>query len=391
MRRLPRPDFFTPDAVKDRRREEAVARAVAETRDVLVVSHKNCLDGVGSYLIHALASDSTPPVVYAYPDDVHEVLEQVAGHAGKGRTLSVNDLSFQLDHTEAIIRALGLLDAQGWKVTWRDHHHKQWEDVDLGRIEKHLDHFRLDTEKKECGASLAQQDLLPNDPLAKELAAIVRDRDIWINEDPRSADYEAAVRHLGTEQFVTNFLATRDCDAAWIKAAADAARVESEAEVETAILAADIFGDNGELALVYGEVPKNITLHRIREHHGTRMEINLKPDGRFSVRSAPGTDVAHLVGQAYGGGGHPNAAGGKVRVPVWEWPLFWWKGGMSPSGMSVVKTALRLIREAGTGADGASSPPQKTTPTKRTKKASQTQGRSEPNGSAAVEHLHAVQ
>lgn len=343
MRRLPDLDFFVPPAALRKRRMEVVDAAVAATHHTLVVTHAKCLDGVGSYLIHALAEEAPPPVIYAQPGEVHEVLERVARVPGAGKTLSVNDLSFDRGNTEAVFSALMMLKDQGWTVVWRDHHHKQWEGVDTDRVEQLVDVFRLDREQKECGTSLAQADLLPDDSLAIELAAIIRDRDLWWNKDPRSARFEFALRHIGTAAFVDRFLSTRDVNAAWLNKAADEATKRTEEEVETAILSAEIFGDHGEVGFLYGEVPKNVTLHTLRERRGTRLEISMKPDGRFSVRSAKGTDVAHLLGQAYGGGGHPNAAGGKAKVAMWEWPSFWLQGGMSPAGKSVVKTALRLI------------------------------------------------
>lgn len=346
MRRLPDLDFFVPEPVRRYRRRDAAVAAVKHSHDVLVVTHGKCLDGVGSYLVHALAAETPPPVIYAQPGEMHEVLEDVASEAGNGRTLSINDLSFDRAHQKDVLDGLRKLKDAGWRVLWRDHHHKQWEGVDTAALDAHLDLFRLDTEARECGTSLAQQDLLPNDPLARDLADIVRDRDLWINKDARSERYEFALRVLGAERFVDSFLATRDVDAAWITSAAEQATVQMDEEVEKAILSADVFGDHGEVGFIYGEVPKNVTLHRLRDQRGTRLEINMKPDGRFSVRSAKGTDVAHLVGQAYGGGGHPNAAGGKARVPPWEWPAFWLQGGLSPAGKSVVNTALRLIRIA---------------------------------------------
>jgi uncharacterized protein len=345
MRRLPKPEFFLPDPVVRRRAETGVHEAVEKAKDVLVVSHKDCPDGVGSYIVHALVAETPPPVVWAYPGDVHHVIADVARHAGEGRTLSVNDLSFDRDHFDGLERALKSAKSKGWRVVWRDHHHKQWEGVDLEKLTTHMERFVLDEKKQECGASLAAKDLAPEDPLVSELARIVRDRDLWINEDPRSEVYEMAVKEVGPDTFVERFLATRDVDASWIQAAADKAlKVRTEA-VEEAVLSAAIYGDEGEVGVIYGEVPTNAALHTLRQRRGTRLEIAMKPEGRFSVRSAPGTDVAHLLGQAYSGGGHPNAAGGVVPVKVWEWPTYWLRGGDSPGGRSVVKTALRLIKD----------------------------------------------
>lgn len=346
MRRLPTTKFFLPEPALRRRLQATVDQAVDETQDVLVVSHRNCPDGVGSYLIHALVQQNPPPVVWAYPGEVHQVVSDVARHQGEGRTLSINDLSFDRDAVDALQRALKEAKGRGWRIVWRDHHHKQWDGVDTDRLTQHMEKFQLDRDAEECGASLAQKDLAPEDDLMRELASIVRDRDLWINKDPRSETYEMAVEALGADAFVERFLATRDVDAPWIEAAAEEAMRERNEKVEEAVLSASLFGEGGEVGVVYGgEVPTNAVLHTLRSRRGTRLEIAMKPEGRFSVRSAPGTDVAHLLGQAYSGGGHPNAAGGTVPVKPWEWPAYWLRGGDSPAGRSVVKTALRLIEQ----------------------------------------------
>ncbi len=356
MRRLPKPKFFLPEPVQRRRLQATVDEAVEKSHDCLVVSHRGCPDGVGSYLVHALVMEHPPPVVWAQPGEMQDIVADVARHPGEGRTLSINDLSLDRAKAHELQEALEEVKNRGWKIVWRDHHHKQWEGVDVDSLEQHMDSFVLDREGKECGASLVQKDLAPEDSLARELAAIVRDRDLWINEDPRSEMYEMAVRAMGPKTFVERFLATRDVDAAWIRAAANGAMREREQEVEQGVLSATIYGDNGEVGVVYGDVPTNAVLHTLRERRGTRVEINMKPEGRFSVRTAPGTQIAHRLGQAYQGGGHPNASGGLVPVKAWEWPAYWLRGGDSPAGRSVVKTALRLLKEfdeqEGEGAGG---------------------------------------
>lgn len=382
MRRLPTTGFFVPDPMVRRRLQARVDKGVEDTKDTLVVAHEDCPDGVGSYLVHALVAQNPPPVVWAYPGDVHHVVVDVARHAGEGRTLSINDLSFDRDHFKSLERALKAAKDKGWRIVWRDHHHKQWEGVDTDRLTQHIDSFVLDREGKECGASLAQKDLAPQDPLARELARIVRDRDLWINEDPRSEMYEMAVKHLGPQTFIERFLATRDVDAPWIQAAADDANRERNELVEEAVLSAALYGDDGEVGVVYGEVPTNAALHTLRQRRGTRLEIAMKPEGRFSVRSAKGTDVAHLLGQAYSGGGHPNAAGGVVPVKPWEWPAYWLRGGDSPAGRSVIKTALRLIKQAdgspgkggeGDGATAVDRTPEKTVTAREASKSSKSE------------------
>ena len=63
------------------------------------------------------------------------------------------------------------------------------------------------------------------------------------------------------------------------------------------------------------------TAHFIRNERKTDIEVIISKDGKFSLRSVP--MVSHLIAREFGGGGHPNAAGGSFNFTVIE-RFTWW-------------------------------------------------------------------
>jgi len=63
------------------------------------------------------------------------------------------------------------------------------------------------------------------------------------------------------------------------------------------------------------------TAHFIRDEKKTDIEVIIGKDGKFSLRSVP--PISHLIAREFGGGGHPNAAGGSFSFSVVE-RFTWW-------------------------------------------------------------------
>jgi oligoribonuclease NrnB/cAMP/cGMP phosphodiesterase (DHH superfamily) len=63
------------------------------------------------------------------------------------------------------------------------------------------------------------------------------------------------------------------------------------------------------------------TAHFIRDEKKTDIEVIISKDGKFSLRSVP--PISHLIAREFGGGGHPNAAGGSFNFTIIE-RFTWW-------------------------------------------------------------------
>ena len=322
----PKHRLFRSESRRRARRLERWRKAEAAAKQVLVVSHANCLDGVGAAIVtlRTLGADQVG-VAYVQPGDMAEVLQFYTAFAGKGRRLLVADLSLQPEQFDAIVAACRRLGKGGWLVEWRDHHHKQWEGVDLTRLRRELVVLQVNTDASESGASLQQQALAPNDPFLRRLAETVRDRDLWWNKTPDSETLEFALSDLGTHDFVTHFLLAPADGPVVDKVIAEAAQRERDgqkASLDRLLAGSRYFGEGPtRVGVVYGWLPKNTGLHELLSDHGCRIAVNVRPNGKVSLRSQKGADVCHMVARTISGGGHPNASGGDLGL---KGAAFWW-------------------------------------------------------------------
>ena len=100
-------------------------------------------------------------------------------------TLCLSDLGGRTSALEVVAR----LKNKGWRIEWRDHH--VWDERFFEDIKNVVDYLRVDREL--CACEIVCTDLLDGDLIAKEIAAIGRDRDFWINNDPRSEVLSTAI------------------------------------------------------------------------------------------------------------------------------------------------------------------------------------------------------
>lgn len=353
-RLLPGRDFFVPAATKEaRRRRATVERARRGT--VVHLSHDDCLDGVGSDVVVRLKHGSDAvSTVFTHPGEVASRLEAIAGAGigGEGRALLLSDLGPQLAERERLEAALGELNELGWRIEWRDHHAKQWGQGVLEALRRKLDHLRVDLDNEECGTSIVQQDLLPHDAYAAELAAVVRDIDLWIRKDPRSEALTHALHALGSEALVAKLVRDRVLLDGELEEAASRHRRELERDLSAAVARARVLDGKRRVGVLYGDFPGSQACDALRRARGTDVEVTLRPDGEFSIRSRPELPLCHLVAQRFGGGGHPNASGGRLRLPAWEWPLYWLRGGRARRVEELVRLAAE-IEAAGDTRGGA--------------------------------------
>jgi oligoribonuclease NrnB/cAMP/cGMP phosphodiesterase (DHH superfamily) len=342
---------FRSEARRQRRRKARWAAAERAATKVLVISHGGCLDGIGAVVVtkRALGTDGIG-VAYVHPGDMAEVLALYAPLAGKGRCLLIADLSLQPDQADAIAAACRALRANGWRIEWRDHHHKQWEGVPLAALQAELDVLEVNRDATESGASLQQLAYAPDDPFCKTLAAKVRDRDLWWNKDPDSETLEFALSYLGSKEFEAHLVRAPSDGPVVDQALAAAARAERDRQA--AVLArmlgeARRFGDGPHrVGVIYGWLPKNTGLHELLQGD-CAIAINVRPNGKVSLRSRKEAAVCHLVARDFAGGGHPNASGADLGLRGLG---YWWYVVRRGRVARVAQMAERAVQALRTGA-----------------------------------------
>ncbi|ELY68169.1 DHH family phosphoesterase [Natrinema versiforme] len=250
-------------------------------------------------------------LVPASPHDVEDALARVAEYGDEGIDIFVCDLA--PDRYEYVEDELAAALETADSIAWYDHH--QWgDDVAQAVRETGVDLVIGDSDE-ECSADVVYRSLeYEFDPMYEELAAVTRDHDLWLREDPRSddladyaywtdpAEYVEVVREYGVDlpEWVTDYIAER--------------RVEKEALIEQAVGRAELREIGGyTVGITYGRCSQNEVAEAMREQ-GADASVIVKPAGSASIRGTDEFELCHEVAGKVNGGGHPKAAGCKPDI-----------------------------------------------------------------------------
>jgi uncharacterized protein len=302
----------------------------SRTAHIVHLTH-NDLDAVGADAVHRMkyGMDSVFSI-WSSVGKFPALLSLVASCEGKGDLLTISDLGYHRDAEPLIVQA----KKNGWKVEWRDHH--RWREEEIARIQNVTDVLHIDTAT--CGTGIVARDLLPEDPLAAEVARVVCDYDLWIHADSRSAVLGQVLQRKENRDHVRDALTRGVFSDERIEREYNEIKAEMEGMMQRSLKHATFTGKKYRMvfAPLYGYPSE--TAHFIRDQKKTEIEVIIGKDGKFSIRSVP--PISHLIAREFGGGGHPNAAGGSFNFTVIE-RFTWWLFKKSRHFDELVKVADR--------------------------------------------------
>lgn len=294
--------------------DHGLAGAVkSRTAHVVHLTH-NDLDAVGADAIHRMRYGADGVfTIWCSVGKFPVLFSLVASCEGNGDLLSLSDLGYHRDTETMANRAR----ANGWVVEWRDHH--RWREEEISKIEKEVSVLHIDTST--CGTGIVARDLLPGNPVAGEVARVVCDYDLWRHADPRSAVLGQVLQRKKNRDHVRDCLVNGIFTDDLIEREYREIRAEMSAMMQRSLKHATFRGKKYRVAFapLYGYPSE--TAHFIRNESKTDIEVIIGKDGKFSLRSVP--PISHLIAREFGGGGHPNAAGGSFRFTVVE-RFTWW-------------------------------------------------------------------
>jgi oligoribonuclease NrnB/cAMP/cGMP phosphodiesterase (DHH superfamily) len=274
----------------------------------------NDLDAVGADAVHRMKFGNEGVfTIWSSVGRFAPLFSLVASCEGKGDLLSISDLGFHPDAEFIAAKA----KKNGWVVEWRDHH--RWREEEIQKIERAVSLLRIDTTT--CGTGLVARDLLPDNPVASEVARVVCDYDLWKHADPRSAVLGQVLQRKENRDHVRDCLTQGIFSDERIEREYAEIKNEMESMMRHSLRHATFAGSKYRIvfAPLYGYPSE--TAHFIRSEKNTQIEVIIAKDGKFSIRSVP--PISHLIAREFGGGGHPNAAGGSFNFTVVE-RFTWW-------------------------------------------------------------------
>ncbi|MFC7202969.1 DHH family phosphoesterase [Haloferax namakaokahaiae] len=344
---LPGAGFFYPDSFDEARAEER-AKAKLESAEVAVVTDTDA-DGLGCVALlremydaaldvaefeeriaERLADDdeeeeeeaeiedeeeerpqSPVALVGSSPYSLEDDLLRVAEYAPEGIDVYVCDLC--PDKYEYVEEELEALAEMAGEIHWYDHH--QWKPEVAEAVRDAGVDLVVGESDEECSTDVTLRELdYEFDDHFTELAAVTRDHDLWLNEDPRSKDLADYAYWTSKEEYVA-VVGTYGADLPDIVEAYIAERrIEKEALIEAAVSRAD-FKSIGEwtVGITYGRCSQNEVADALREE-GADAAVIVKPAGSASIRGSEDFERCHEVADLVNGGGHPKAAGCKPDI-----------------------------------------------------------------------------
>ena len=285
----------------------------SRTAHVIHLTH-NDLDAVGADAIHRMKYGNEGVfTIWSSVGKFSALFALVASCEGKGDLLSISDLGYHRD-TESIA---GKARANGWNIEWRDHH--RWRDDEITKIEQIVSILHIDTSV--CGTGIVARDLAPDNPTASEVARVVCDYDLWKHADPRSAALGQVLQRKKNREHVRDCLITGIFSDALIEQEYAEIKADMDAMMQRSMNQATVLGKKYRIAFAPLHGYPSETAHFIRDMKKTDIEVIIGKDGKFSIRSVP--PISHIIAREFGGGGHPNAAGGSFNFSVIE-RFTWW-------------------------------------------------------------------
>lgn len=279
----------------------------------LIIAHGDA-DGVLSAVIAARSLRLDAEVYFSGPRSIDRALSKVPDGGGDGRNLIIVDVAINPDKVEEVERELRRLSSSGWRILWIDHH--VWPDGSVERLSKYAK-IRV---KRASSAARVVLEELGGDSYEEELAKIADDADTATYRDERAKMYNSLTRDRKKRSYLLKALMEgRLEDERVVKWARKKLRKQerqiakgmSRVRIETTasgrrFALIDLRPKGGPGSLISrrlaGEVDFSLVLYSCSKfslYAGRDREVDLRP-----------------VCEAHGGGGHPYACGGRIRLDL---------------------------------------------------------------------------
>lgn len=244
-------------------------------------------------------------------------------------TLCLSDLGGRASVVETVAR----LKQNGWRVEWRDHH--VWDGQVVKTVESVIDYLRVSPEF--CACEIVFRDLLENDRVAQEIAELGRDKDFWINNDPRSEILSTAI----SDQLSREKIAAKLSQGVFVDHEIEEmyeTQISLKKKALSKALQVSALFDSTAITISNGYSSDVAAMLRSRYHSTT--ELVLRTNGRFSIRTV--APASNQIAALFDGGGHPHAAGGNLHFTIPEQIAFRFTSYRLTKVRKLIETASRF-------------------------------------------------
>jgi oligoribonuclease NrnB/cAMP/cGMP phosphodiesterase (DHH superfamily) len=305
---LPGRGFFVPDDIREEQKDLEIRERVQD-KSTLVVADPDA-DGMAcAAIVREIYGDTA--LIPAGPHELEDGLRRAAEYGEMDVRVFVCDLC--PDEYAYVEDELAYLLEHAGEVRWFDHH--QWTDETAAAVREAGVDLVVGDSDEECTADVAVRSLEEDVPrYLKELAAVTRDHDLWLKEDPRSDDLADYSYWVDTDEYMDTIQEHGADLPEDVMEFLEERRVEKDALIQRSVDRASIREVNGwTVGVTYGRCSQNEVAESLREQ-GADAAVVVKPSGSASIRGSEDFERAHEVARQVNGGGHPKAAGCKPDI-----------------------------------------------------------------------------
>ncbi|MDR9380138.1 MAG: recombinase RecJ [Natronomonas sp.] len=303
---LPGEGFFIPDSFNETVAEREAKEALSGVERVVVADPD--ADGLGCVALIRVAF-GTAGLLATSPHEIDDAFEYIAEYGEPNVELFVCDLC---PDSERDIEALPAVAELADSIRWFDHH--QWDDALAAAVSEHAELIVGDSDAV-CTTDVTLEALQHDfDERYVDLAAVTRDHDLWLREDPRSDDLADYAYWTDPEEYIGTVVEHGADLPESVTSFIDEQRIEKEALIEKAIDRAE-YREVGDwtVGVTYGRCSQNEVAEAMRQE-GADASVIVKPAGSASIRGTDRFERCHEVARQVNGGGHPKAAGCKPDI-----------------------------------------------------------------------------
>ena len=275
----------------------------ASSEHVIHLTH-NDFDAVGSDAIHRLAyGKNDVHTVWSSVGSFPLLFEKISEIPANGRILSITDLGARHGMIPIIKRA----KENGWVINWRDHH--RWTNEEASNVRHLINSLIISTNQCACG--ICAQDMLPNNPLAVEIAHVVCDYDLWKKADPRAEQLGIVLQRHKNREHVRDLIMMGVFEDEYTRQEFGSITDEMNQAMRKSEREMQVYGSDQKIIITRMHGFPSETAAYLRKEFNSDIEILVSDNGKISIRSKQ--PVSHLIAREFRGGGHPEASGGRFQ------------------------------------------------------------------------------
>jgi len=292
---------------------------------VFIVTHTD-LDGAGSAAAALRILGRSPEeatVIFAEPYNLDRKLGELAGHVSSGDLVIIADLGVNSESFRGVLETVKAITSSAARVEWYDHH--VWSDEEAGRIKSAG--VLLSVDRSTCATGVVVHHMsrrwsVEPDKFLLELEAAVCAADLWRWDHHLAPKLFRVAGDRSDDEWRMRIINKFYSGTLWddeMEAKLEE-YVNAELEGYRAIMKATYVKENNgvRIAAAYkafrGPPGSSMIGALLLARYDADIAVIVRSDGGVSLRSRR-VNVQRIA-KALGGGGHPQAAGARIRMPL---------------------------------------------------------------------------